>query len=107
LDPLEIPNSISLYDPDPENTLENTEDDSDADINQNAQNTWELTENETEYDEALRGMDKMQINDEVENLDDDDIDGAVTLDSDSDDSDNDTPGQGSRNLRNRTVTWDL
>jgi hypothetical protein len=107
LDSLEIPNSISLYDPDPENTLENTEDDSNTDTVQNEQNTWEQTKDETEYDEALRGMDKMQIGDEVENLDDDDIDGAVTLDSDSDDSDNDTPGQESRNLRNRTVTWDL
>jgi hypothetical protein len=107
LDPLEIPNSISLYDPDPENTLENTEDDSNNGTAQNEQNTWEQTENETEYDEALRGMDKMQIEEEVENLEDDDIENVATLDSDSDDSDNDTPGQGSRNLRNRTVTWDL
>jgi hypothetical protein len=107
LDSLEIPNSISLYDPDPENMLETTESDSNTDTDNNEQNTWELMEDETDYDEVLRGMDKIQIGDEVENLEDDDMEAVATLDSDSDDSDNDTPGQGSRNLRNRTVTWDL
>jgi hypothetical protein len=52
-------------------------------------------------------MDKIQIGDEVEKLEDDDVEVVATLDSDSDDSDNDTPGQGRKNLRNRTVTWDL
>ena len=107
IDPLNIPSAIPLYDPDPD-----PNNDEDVLTVTNSRNIVSAENDENEFSETLDATERIQIGEDVDELENEgedvnDRSDNQELDSDSDDSDIDTTTRGSKNLRGRTVRFDL